>query len=80
MGEEASFLRSATEISNLISLVSGFGGKQVNRTPIEIYPQLMQLEDLNADPEWVGMPMVMKEKLIAAGVFDKNGVKITKGG
>jgi hypothetical protein len=76
IGEEASFLRSGTMVSTLISVASSFGGKSTNYRPDEIYPQLLRNEDVGADKDWRNMTQKMQTQLVASGVFTEEGKRV----
>ena len=84
IGQEAHYIRSASEIITLVSQIAGAMGskEQVNLTPEDIYPQLSYDDPSkkkrknrggNSAVDWDSTPDRLKQELIETGLFDEDG-------
>lgn len=86
IGQEALYIRSATEIITLVSQVAGAMGSkdQIDLSPEDIYPQLsyddpstqkkkQKKRGGNSAVDWDNTPDHLKKSLIATGLFDEDG-------
>tara|TARA_B100000780_G_C21126095_1_gene456968 strand:+ start:874 stop:1314 length:441 start_codon:yes stop_codon:yes gene_type:complete len=82
IGQEAHYIRSATEIITMVTQIAGAMGSKdkINLTPEEIYPQLSYDDPKkkknrggNSAVDWDNTPDHLKKQLIETGLFDKDG-------
>jgi len=82
IGQEAQYIRSATEIITLVSQVAGAMGSkdEIKLTPDDIYPQLSYDDPKkkknrggNSAVDWDNTPDHLKKQLIETGLFDEDG-------
>ena len=82
IGQEAHYLRSATEIITMVTQIAGaMGSKEtIDLTPDDIYPQLSYGDPKkkknrggNSAVDWDNTPEHLKKSLIETGLFDEDG-------
>jgi|TARA_R110000737_G_scaffold49305_2_gene70026 hypothetical protein len=83
IGQEAHYIRSATEIITMVTQIAGAMGskEKINLTPDEIYPQLSYDDPTkkkknrggNSAVDWDNTPDHLRKSLIETGLFDEDG-------
>lgn len=83
IGQEAHYIRSATEIITMVTQIAGAMGStdKIDLTPDEIYPQLSYGDPKkkkknrggNSAVDWENTPDHLKKSLIETGLFDEDG-------
>ena len=85
IGQEALYIRSATEIITMVSQIAGAMGskEEIDLTPEDIYPQLSfkdpeeqkkkKKRGANSAVDWENTSDRLKQQLIETGLFDKDG-------
>jgi len=82
IGQEALYIRSATEIITMVTQIAGAMGStdKIDLSPDDIYPQLSYDDPKkkknrggNSAVDWDNTPDHLKKQLIETGLFDEDG-------